>query len=232
MGSGEQVGMLEVSPTATGQLPSGQWGMGRLHFHPGISASVLTGNDGTGRERKGRHGFMFCPCTLLIRSVRCGILSSPWVCEAASATLAAFCIFSFPLFINATLSTRWPGLGPSGPVLLQPAAADAQLTPRQKGTTDHSPPPAPKSLEPPGCPARFLKRPALLDYSSHCPLPPLTAPSAAFRWRPLILNWKNRRMCSVLTWESATWPTPAAPLCTLPPATAPWVAHHTPLSFL
>lgn len=50
---GVQDGVVEVSPIATGQLLSEEWGLGWLHFHPGISASVLAGNDGTGREGKG-----------------------------------------------------------------------------------------------------------------------------------------------------------------------------------
>lgn len=49
MGSRVRVGMLELFPNTTGQVPSGRR-RGRFHFYSGISVPVCLGNDETGRE--------------------------------------------------------------------------------------------------------------------------------------------------------------------------------------
>lgn len=93
--------MLETSPTATGQLPPGGWGMRWSHFHPGFSASMLGEGNGMGRERKGRHRFRFRTGTLLVSSVA----SCPHHGSVRLLVLPLLLfICSCLLFANATLS--------------------------------------------------------------------------------------------------------------------------------
>lgn len=114
---------------------------GRLHFHPGILASVPSGDDEMRREGRDGHGSAFSTWKLLVISTDSDLLASQQLYEAASATLIS-CCFQFPLSSNAAASRSLSELGPwlnttptySGPVLLQ------------RGTTENAQPPAPEGL--------------------------------------------------------------------------------------